>query len=255
MAAERALAERKLDALSGPFGGSAPAWARDWVTRRGRNDIFDRRWHARVVRLPAPYRGTEWLAVFSMYHPVESDADHFHRLKERNGAWVVGAEIEERQPAEEYRITHHQAEVQLLPDDHRLRALDRMTVRRLPSARGLMLARMNEEFAVEAVRVAGAAVPFARDGGLLAISMPSHVPAETVVEVSYSGQVQHPGMDNIDTDSAILFSYWYPNIARLPATGDLASSRTAKRPASWRAPGGTRLTRSAGCRSPPGRII
>src|SRR5438128_427674 len=97
-AAERALTERKLEALNEPFGGLVPAWARDWVTRRGKHDLFDRQWHGHAVRLPASYHGAEWLAVFSMYHPVESDADHFHRLEQRNGAWSVGTEIGEREP-------------------------------------------------------------------------------------------------------------------------------------------------------------
>src|SRR5947208_2752483 len=83
--------------------------------------------------------------------------------------WVRGTEIDEREPAAEYQITHHTAELQLLPAEHRLQATDRMTIHRLPKASGLMLARMNEDYGVEAVRAAGAALPFARAGGLLAI--------------------------------------------------------------------------------------
>src|SRR5689334_20893536 len=59
-AAEQALSERKLAALNVPFDGRVPGWARDWVTRRGKNDLFDRQWHARAVRLPAAYHGAEW---------------------------------------------------------------------------------------------------------------------------------------------------------------------------------------------------
>jgi hypothetical protein len=228
-AAEQALSDRKPEALTAPFGGHIPGWARDWVTRRGKADLFDRQWHARAVRLPAPYHGAEWLAVFSMYHPVEADADHFHLLASAHGEWAVSAEIDEREPATEYRILHHEAELQLLPEAHRLQALDRMTVRRLVGARGLMLARMNDDYSVEAVRAAGNAVPFARSGGLLAVAMPPGPPSELPVEVRYSGEVRHPGMDEIEPDGAFLFSYWYPNIARLPATGDL----TVTAPAKW----------------------
>src|SRR5437763_6323209 len=49
-AVERALAEYSLERLTGPFGGSVPDWARDWVNRRGKNDLFDRQWHAQAVR-------------------------------------------------------------------------------------------------------------------------------------------------------------------------------------------------------------
>jgi aminopeptidase N len=36
-------------------------------------------------------------------------------------------------------------------------------------------------------------------------------------------------MDNVDTEVSFLFSYWYPNVARLPATGDV----TVTAPAAW----------------------
>jgi hypothetical protein len=220
------LSAEKLDA---PFGGAPPAWARQWVERRGRDDLFDRRWRGHAVRLPAPYGDTEWLGVFSMYHPVETDADHFHRLERRDGRWVLGPEIDEREPAAQYRIVHHQLDVRLLPAENRMEATDRMTVRRLAGARGLLLARMNDDYGVQAVRVAGVAARFVRAGGLLAIVLPTGTPAELPVEVKYGGTVHHPGMDSVDPEVSYLFSYWYPNVARLPATGDL----TVTAPAAW----------------------
>jgi hypothetical protein len=164
-----------------------------------------------------------------MYHPVEADADHFHRLEQRNGVWSLGTEIGEREPASEYQITHHDLQVRLLPAEHRLNATDRMTVRRLRGAHGLMLARMSEDFAVQEVRVAGAVASFGRAGGLLAVAMPLGPPASLLVQVEYGGIVHHPGMDDVNSEVSLLFSYWYPNIARLPATGDV----TVTAPAAW----------------------
>src|SRR6266571_6237094 len=227
--AESALGNLNGQKLTAPFGGAVPVWARDWVERRGRDDPFDRRWHGYAVRLPAPYGDSEWLGVFSMYHPVEADADHFHRLERRNGLWSLGAEIDEREPASGYRITHHDLQVRLLPAEHRLNATDRMSVRRLSGARGLMLARMSEDLAVQEVRVEGAVAPFARAGGLLAVAVPPGPPASLPVQVEYGGIVHHPGMDDVGPEVSFLFSYWYPNIARLPATGDV----TVTAPVAW----------------------
>jgi aminopeptidase N len=166
-----------------------------------------------------------------MYHPVEADADHFHRLVQLEGGWSVGAEIDEREPASEYRVVHHALRVQLRPATHSLKATDRMTVRRLAGAQGLMLARMSEDLDVSQVRVDGAATPFARAGGLLAVVMPPGPPGMLRVDLEYHGAIHHPEMDDIDPKVSFLFSYWYPNIARLPTTADIVVTA----PAAWSA--------------------
>jgi aminopeptidase N len=220
--AEAALRDRNAERLAEAFGGAPPPWARQWIEGRGKNDLFDRQWKGRAVHLPRPYRGAEWLSIFSMYHPVEADADHFHRLEQRAGGWTLGPEIDEREPASEYQIIHHELQVRIVPAEHRMEATDRMTVRRLAGAGGLMLARMNDDYAVADVQVEGATAPFARAGGLLAVAMPTGAAARLSVQVRYGGVVQHAGLDNIDPEVAFLFSYWYPNVARLPATGELS---------------------------------
>jgi peptidase M1-like protein len=226
--AEAALRDLSRERLAEAFG-VPPDWAREWVEGRGKDDLFDRQWKGAAVRLPRPYHGAEWLGVFSMYHPVEADADHVHRLEQRDGRWVLGPEIDEREPAAEYQITHHELQVRLMPAEHRMEATDRMTVRRLAQAGGLLLARMNDDYQVAEVRVEGAPAPFARAGGLLAVAMPEGPPASLSVMLKYGAVVEHAGVDNIDPEAAFLFSYWYPNVARLPATGDI----TITAPAAW----------------------
>jgi hypothetical protein len=56
-AAESALANLDGQKLAAPFGGAVPVWARDWAERRGHDDLFERKWHAHAIRLPAPYHG------------------------------------------------------------------------------------------------------------------------------------------------------------------------------------------------------
>jgi hypothetical protein len=227
--AEAALRDQSVERLAEAFSGAPPAWARDRVEACGKGNLFERQWKGRAVRLPRPYRGAEWLGVFSMYHPVEGDADHFHRLSQRDGTWTLGLEIDEQEPAAEYAIRHHNLQVRLDPAGSRVEAVDRMTVDRLAGASGLLLARMNDDYEVSDVRVARVPVAFARAGGLLAVSLPTGPPGELTVEARYSGVVHHPGMDDIAPEGAYLFSYWYPNVARLPTTLNL----TVTAPSGW----------------------
>lgn len=224
-----ALNTRDAAALDALVAGERPEWMTAVLQGPGGGRGPEQTWEGAVVtaspgmRLPsAP------LVALSTYHPVESDDDHLHRATRVGDRWRLGPEWTAAEMARSFRILDHRLEVRLRPEAHAMAVTDRLTAERLPGAGRLMLVALSRDFRVHAVRHRDEPVPFSRAGGFLAVALPRSVgTGRFTLQLEYEGVVRHPGWDNIDPEGTFIFSYWYPHIARLPATAEVAITAPA----------------------------
>ena len=234
-----AVNARDADALKplvAPEALSSFGWMREKTTKH---------WTGEVLALPDPgarfarnasaYAPASsallYLAIFHAWHTCESDGDHIHRIEPtENGGWKLGAEIPETETGG-YRVRDHDLTVTIDPARHT--AAIRDTIRVEASGTPLLpvcLLRLSDDFRVSSLTGKNAPVAYAQAGGVIAVAPPlmdaNHAFSLTL---TYSGHVLHQGSDYINTQEATLNSYWYPHIARLPAT----STVTATAPAHW----------------------
>ena len=172
-----------------------------------------------------------YLAIFHAWHTCESDGDHIHRLEPTgNGGWRLGAEIPETETGG-YRVRDHDLTVSLDPAQHTTAIKD--TVRVEASGTPLLpvcLLRLSDDFKVSSLTSKNAPVAYAQAGGVIAVAPPAlDANRAFALTLTYGGHVLHQGSDYINSQEATLNSYWYPHIARLPAT----STVTATAPRGW----------------------
>ncbi len=193
-------------------------------------------WQADLLRLP-PMAGRSaggwpsapYLAVFHAWHTCQSDGDHVHLALHTDNGWRLGPEIPETATGG-FRVRDHDLGVTFDIATRTARITDRARIERtVQSIPAFCLLRLSQDFRVRECRVEGAAVPMQQAGGVLLFAPPAT--RTFTVELSYSGEVNHRGSDYILADEATLNSYWYVNIARLPAT----STVTVTQPPGWTA--------------------
>jgi aminopeptidase N len=223
-----ALNDRDAEAARKLLGEAPPAWTEYALGGRGPNRSPGSRWQGDAIALPSASGPGEIVAVFSAYHPVESEDDHFHRLIRVAGRWRLGPEIRPEETARKFRIRHHRLRVRLQPAERAMAVTDRMTVERLPGGGDLLVTGLSRDFRVQSVRREGTSLPFTRAGGLLAILLPQSADRRLTLEIAYEGKVDHEGWDRIDPEATFVFSYWYPHIGRLPATAETAITAPAE---------------------------
>jgi len=108
-------------------------------------------------------------------------------------------------------------------------------VRRVAPDDRAMLMRLNAPYKVKSVKLNGDSIPLlvfegehrppppaqgawmGRAGGLLWLQSDKPLPDTLQVEIEYEGKVWFPPNDRISEQYALLCSYWYPHIGRLPA--------------------------------------
>jgi hypothetical protein len=220
-------------------------------------------WKLAVLRLPAvaqlvgsdnpqsAIRNPQFLAVFSAYHTVQSIGDHFHRVVQAEGGWRIGAEIRETETLG-WRVRDHRMTARIEPSSSRCAFTDEARIEGTATdaaSGGLCLLRLSSVLAVESVALRtadGAEEPISHSTapGCIAIAAPSK---SFTLALKYRGTYDRAGEDSyINAREASLTSYWWPSIARQPAT----LSMTATVPKGWTAigqgePRGGSVTESA----------
>ncbi len=194
-----------------------------------------------------------YLAVFHAWHTCESDGDHIHVIERANNGWRIGAEIPETETGG-YRVRDHVLNAAIDVPKQFVTVADQVRVEAISAPLlPVCLLRLSEDFRVKTFSITGQALPFQQAGGVIAFVPPSlgarngasnadgdrqnnasNTGANAAnnvftVSMTYAGHVNHQGSDYILANEATLDSYWYPHIARLPAT----STVTATAPPGW----------------------
>jgi hypothetical protein len=171
-----------------------------------------------------------YLAVFHAWHTCESDGDHVHRLTRTAQGWRLGAEIPETETLG-FRVRDHDLNVAFDVPKHAAYISDRIRIERTAgNAPAFALLRISQDFRVRQFardKAEGPSVPFRQAGGILAFAPPAQ--KTFALFLKYAGVVNHRDSDYILENEATLDSYWYPHIARLPATATF----TATAPPGW----------------------
>jgi hypothetical protein len=181
----------------------------------------------------APVVVPETLAVFHAWHSCQSDGDHVHRLVHSAQGWRLGPEIPETETLG-FRVLDHDLKVAFDVPEKNAVLTDTIqverTVDRIP-AFGLL--RISHDFHIQSITRADTAdkapIAFRQAGGIIAFSPPAG--RKFTLTLHYTGHLDNRESDYIRTNEAVLCSYWYPHIARLPAR----TTVTATTPPQWKA--------------------
>lgn len=210
-----------------PFASGEASRTLGWAT-----ETTTKIWQSDALILPETLKTTgavEYLAVFHAWHSCESDGDHVHRLLSTPEGWKLGAEIPETETGG-FRIRDHRLNVKLDIGKKQVTISDVIQIERTQEAQQpFALLRLSQDFRVRQCEDDGQEVPFQQAGGILLITPPAE--KTFTLSLRYAGTVAHQETDYILADEATLDSYWYPHIARLPATATV----TVTTPPGWTA--------------------
>ena len=257
--ATEAVNARDMDALKAVATDAALptlAWTRSKTTKHWNGDVLVMPVpsrsaggaNARAASSSASSAGTSsrpssivtYLAVFHAWHTCESDGDHIHVIERAGDGWRIGTEIPETETGG-YRVRDHVLNAAFDVPKQFVTLQDQVKVEAVGTPLlPVCLLRMSEDFRVSKFTLNGQAAPFQQAGGVLAFVPPApnsgragmqnnSSASSFVVGLNYEGRVNHQGSDYILANEATLDSYWYPHIARLPAT----STVTATAPPGW----------------------
>ena len=228
LAAINARDGHTLAPLLTPGAAASFGWIRETTTR-----------HWAGAALTAPGAETDkttasqetarplYLAIFHAWHTCQSDGDHVHPLTFTAQGWRLGPEIPETETGG-FRVRDHDLHVSLDVAHQRADISDSVRIERTrPETSAYCLLRLNEGYVVQDLTAARRAIPFQQAGGVLLFAPPAG--AAFTVRLRYSGVLNHDNGDYILRNEATLDSYWYPHIARLPATATI----TATAPPEW----------------------
>jgi len=168
-----------------------------------------------------------YLAVFHTWHTCESDGDHVYRIETTPGGWKIGAEIPEGDTAG-FRIRDHDLAVATDVPHKTVDITDRVDFERTGEPDpGYAMMRLSEDYTVDKIALLGLTtaagpIPFKQAGGVIAFLPPSR--NNFTLKMHYSGAVDHPDGDFLHAEEVTLSSYWYPVMARLPATATVTST-------------------------------
>ena len=159
------------------------------------------------------------LAVFHAWHSCQSDGDHVHRLYHNSQGWQIGPEILETETLG-FRVRDHDLHVLFDVPRKNAALTDTIQVERTADrAPDFGLLRISHDFHIESIALAGSAgktaVRFRQAGGIIAFVPPAE--RKFALTLHYSGHLDNRESDYIRANEAVLCSYWYPHIARLPA--------------------------------------
>ncbi len=205
--------------------GAFPAFA--WVPKAHET------WEGAVLPLPDSAPTHEALVVFHAWHSCQSDGDHVHRLVPSGKGWRLGPEIPETETLG-FRVRDHDLHVTLNVPAKNATLTDTVQVERTAeSIPAFGLLRLSHDFHVASMTEQDASgthtALYRQAGGVIAFTPPND--RKFTLTLHYSGHLDNRQSDYIHTNEAVLCSYWYPHIARLPAR----TTVTATTPPHWRA--------------------
>jgi aminopeptidase N len=184
--------------------GKAPKWAL-------RGNIS--RWKVSALRLPGATE--EYAIVFHDFNICESTYDHIHRIAKGGGDWKLGEEIPETESFG-FRIRDHKLVVNIDPKTKSLTAKDKLSFERVEGNAKVCIMRLSSDMSIDKATLGGKPAVIETVPGVIAFSAPAG--KKFTLDVDYHGTVSHPGSDYINDKEAVLTSYFYPHIGRLPAT-------------------------------------
>lgn len=166
-----------------------------------------------------------YLAVFHTWHTCESDGDHVHRIQNTAAGWKIGEEILETDTTG-FRIRDHDLTVSTDIPQKRADITDRVKFDRTGTG-SYGIFRISEDYTVDQITPVGASagappIRFRQAGGVVAFIPPPGKSFELAMH--YTGTVDHADGDFLHHDEITLSSYWYPVIARLPATATVTTT-------------------------------
>lgn len=190
-----------------------------------------------VDRFPAPKgygKPSEWWIIFHKFQLVEELCDRVHPIVQTPNGWRLGAEVPEGVETP-FRIEQHDIEIWFEPKSRSARFRNAFTVRRTAPDDRALLMRLNAPYKVKSAKLGGKSIPLllfegesqpqpptqgawmGRAGGLLWLQSDQPLPDQLQIEIEYEGTVWFLPNDRISEKYALLCSYWYPHIGRLPA--------------------------------------
>lgn len=209
----------RLVALAGRDAGDRFGWAPDEVSH----------WKSDVLTVPTAQASAApgYLVVLHDWHTCESDGDHVYKAVDTADGWRLGDEIPETATLG-FRVVDHDLKVRFDVSKQAAIISDRVSLKRTTETRpAYALLRLSSDFRVSELTCEDKPVPYAQVGGVIAFVPPSG--QRFRFDLKYAGKVDHKESDYILPNEATLDSYWYPQIARLPAT----ATTTVTAPAGW----------------------
>lgn len=190
-------------------------------------------WSADLLPAPKGYgKPGEWWLLFSKFQLVEELCDRAHPIVQTPNGLKLAPEVPES-VAVPFRIEFHDIELWLEPKARSVRLRNRFSVKRVAPDEKALLMRLNAPYRVKSVKFNGAPIPLitrfspdsrlpdtlwaGRVGGLLWIQDSKPLPDAFTVEIEYEGTIWYLPNDRVGEQYALLCSYWYPHIGRLPA--------------------------------------
>ncbi len=173
----------------------------------------------------------QYLAIFHRWHLCEADGDHVYKIvRSPAGAesnWKIGAEIPETE-TDGFRIRNHNLVVSTKLVDKSISISDTVDLEQNGSSEnGFGLLRLSDDYTVTSLQLvnpnqSNTKVEYHQVGGIVSFVPPAD--KKFTLKMSYSGVVDHPDGDFLKPDEITLSAYWYPVIARLPATATVTAS-------------------------------
>ncbi|MFQ3611337.1 MAG: hypothetical protein SNJ72_07570, partial [Fimbriimonadales bacterium] len=189
-----------------------------------------------VSHFPAPKGygapNERWL-VFHKFQLVQELCDRVHPIRSTAQGFRLGAEVPES-VAVPFEIAFHDLIVRFEPKARKAIVRDRLTVRRLSGEDRALLMRLNAPYKVISARYKGRTLPvvnfdtdatvppstgywLGRAGGIVWLQGDRPLPNQFDLELNYEGVIWFLPDDRVSDQYALLCSYWYPHIGRLPA--------------------------------------
>ena len=206
------------------YSGPALQDAKDFVflVRNGAYGTGRKGWHAYQLDDPA---GGKSYVVFGT--PLTTE-DYGEYVFEYAGGKLT--RLEDERDARGYKVLHYDFDLSFAPKEKRATVMASVKLRRSADAAACVHFRLSPNYTVSKVTDGqGAPLLFAQASGVVSVASPAA--AESTVKMEYSGVVDQPQFAGAIVDDEVMLTndYWWPNVARGPAT----VTTTAHVPADW----------------------
>ncbi len=192
-------------------------------------------WSVSLFPAPKGYAqpSEQWL-IFHKFQLVQELCDRVHPVRKTANGYRLGAEVPESVPVP-FEIAFHDLTVRFEPKARKALICDQITVKRTQPDDRALLMRLNAPYSVRSARYNGKAIPvmrfdddptpplpqsgywLGRAGGLVWLQGDKPLPDQFQLELEYDGVIEFLPDDRVNEQVAVLCSYWYPHIGRLPA--------------------------------------